>query len=313
MAVKLKLKIGAEAANVAASTGFANYTGPTPPAGVYAAKIKQLQIKETKGAEGKPKKPMLVAIIEFEAPKSHENSQYNGFAIFHRLVIPESMKEDYIDLKVGQINRLLDAISGDDSLRKIFWGGNAILDDKGVKITRLGKLVTSGKNFKGFSVVVSARNENYTEKKRDPKTKKIVKTVRRSLRVNDIYPGDHEIPDPVSDDDEIIEDDGDSVDDVLEDTDVVTDDTDVVTDDGDEVVSDEPEPEDDPEPDPEPEADEDEDDPTYEVPDEDEGDSEYVSEDGDEDGYVAEPDEEPEPEPEPEPTPAKPRKRRSAF
>ncbi|WGH22073.1 hypothetical protein [Gordonia phage MerCougar] len=299
MAVKLKLKIGAEAAKVEAATGFANYTGPTPPPGVYAAKIKQLQIRETKGGENKPKKPMLVAIIEFEAPKSHENSAYNGFAIFHRLVIPESMEEDYIDLKVGQINRLLDAISGDDKLRAVFWGGNAVMDDEGKKIIRMGKLVTSGKNFKGFSVVVSARGENYVEKKVNPKTKKVEKITRKSLRVNDIYPGDHEIPDPVSDDDDVIvEEDGDSVDDVLEDTDTVE-------------AEPEAEPEEESEPDEGETSDDDDDDPTYEVPDEDE--PEYVSEDGDEDGYVAEePEEEPEPEPEPEPAP-KPRKRRSAF
>ncbi|QAU07309.1 hypothetical protein SEA_NOSILAM_66 [Gordonia phage NosilaM] len=305
MAVKLKLKIGAEAAKVEAATGFANYTGPTPPPGVYAAKIKQLQIKETKGSEDKPKKPMLVAIIEFEAPKSHDNSIYNGFAIFHRLVIPESMEEDYIDLKVGQINRLFDAISGDDKLRAVFWGGNAVLDDKGEKIIRMGKLVTSGKDFKGFPVVVSARGENYTAKKLNPKTKKVEKTVRRSLRVNDIYPGDHEVPDPITDDEDVIvEDDGDSVDDVLTETDndeVVSDD------DGDAVVDDDPEAESEPD---ESGTGDDDDDPTYEVPDE-EDEGEYVSEDGDEDGYVAE---EPEPEPEPEPKkPAAGRRRRSAF
>lgn len=288
MATKLKLKIGAEAAKVKAAEGLGQYTGPTPPPGVYAAKVKTLQVKPTRKGD----KTMLVAVIEFEAPKNDANAKYNGFAIFHRLVIPESMDEEWIDLKVGQINRLFDAISGDEKLRTVFWGGNAVMDDKGEKIVKLGKYTIGGKGFKGLPVVVSARSENYKRKSKGSDGKVVSEDVR-ALRVNDIYPADHAIPsstvsDPtdIDEDEQVIIDDSDIDDAVVEDE----QDTDVPEDDG----AEDPEPEDEPA----------EDEP------EDEGD--YVDEDGDEDGYI---EEDPEPEPEPEPEPAKPaaRKRRSAF
>lgn len=282
MATKLKLKIGAEAAKVKAAEGLGQYTGPTPPAGVYAAKVKSLGIRPTKKGD----KTMITAVIEFEAPKNDENAKYNGFAIFHRLVIPESMDEEWIDLKVGQINRLLDAISGDEKLRTVFWGGNAVMDDKGEKIVKLGKFTIGGKGFKGLPVVVSARNENYTRKSKGADGKVVAETIR-SLRVNDIYPASHVVPkSEVSD-----------VTDIDEDEQVIIDDSDI----DDTGVVDEADI-DDTEPDEEPEPEEDE--------------TEYVDEDGDDDGYVEDDDSEPEPEeePEPEPEPAKPtRKRRSAF
>lgn len=286
MATKLKLKIGAEAAKVKAAEGLGQYTGPTPPPGVYAAKVKTLQVKPTRKGD----KTMLVAVIEFEAPKNDANAKYNGFAIFHRLVIPESMDEEWIDLKVGQINRLFDAISGDEKLRTVFWGGNAVMDDKGEKIVKLGKYTIGGKGFKGLPVVVSARSENYKRKSKGSDGKVVSEDVR-ALRVNDIYPADHAIPsstvsDPtdIDEDEQVIIDDSDLDDAVVEDE----QDTNVPEDDG----AEDPEPEDEPA----------EDEP------EDEGD--YVDEDGDEDGYIEE-----DPEPEPEPEPAKPaaRKRRSAF
>lgn len=286
MATKLKLKIGAEAAKVKAAEGLGQYTGPTPPPGVYAAKVKTLQVKPTRKGD----KTMLVAVIEFEAPKNDANAKYNGFAIFHRLVIPESMDEEWIDLKVGQINRLFDAISGDEKLRTVFWGGNAVMDDKGEKIVKLGKYTIGGKGFKGLPVVVSARSENYKRKSKGSDGKVVSEDVR-ALRVNDIYPADHAIPsstvsDPtdIDEDEQVIIDDSDLDDAVVEDE----QDTDVPEDDG----AEDPEPEDEPA----------EDEP------EDEGD--YVDEDGEEDGYIEE-----DPEPEPEPEPAKPaaRKRRSAF
>ncbi|QOP66725.1 hypothetical protein SEA_GROOTJR_66 [Gordonia phage GrootJr] len=309
MGVKLKLKLGAEAAKVKATEGYSNYSGPVPPMGVYSAKIKQIGVKPTRAGD----KTMLVTIIEFDAPKGHEHEKYNGYAIFHRLVIPESMEEEYIDLKVGQINRLFDAISGDDKLRAVFWGGNAVMDDKGEKIIKLGQFSMGGKGFKGIPVVVSTKNDSYTKKEKGADGT-IKKTPMRQLRVNDIYPSGHEVPSSGPVEEEVIVDD-----------EIVVDDDDVSDEPTDYDEDDEPEkvvaatkkrtarrkPKPEPEPEPEPETEED---PIDE--------DEYVDEDGDEDGYVAddepeaeaepEPEEDDEPEPEPEPKPTG-RKRRSAF
>ncbi|AYB69217.1 hypothetical protein KNU10_gp65 [Gordonia phage Foxboro] len=309
MGVKLKLKLGAEAAKVKATEGYSNYSGPVPPMGVYSAKIKQIGVKPTRAGD----KTMLVTIIEFDAPKGHEHEKYNGYAIFHRLVIPESMEEEYIDLKVGQINRLFDAISGDDKLRAAFWGGNAVMDDKGEKIIKLGQFSMGGKGFKGIPVVVSTKNDSYTKKEKGADGT-IKKTPMRQLRVNDIYPSGHEVPSSGPVEEEVIVDDDEIV---VDDDDVSDDPTDYDEDEQPEKVvaatkkratRRKPKPE--PEPDPE---DEDEPEPEEDPIDEDE----YVDEDGDEDGYVADEPEDgdedgPEPEPKPEPEPTG-RKRRSAF
>ncbi|WAA19695.1 hypothetical protein SEA_DALILPOP_68 [Gordonia phage Dalilpop] len=293
MATKLKLKIGAEAAKVEATAGFSQYVGEVPPRGIYRAKVRNLSIKPNKAKD----KDLLVAVVEFDAPKDDPVSKYNGYAIFERIVIPESMGDENADLFVGRINRLLDAIAGDTSLRSKFWGGDAIMDDKGEKILKIGNLVVSGKKFKGLPVVVSARDDNYKRKSRGGDGKVKVENVR-SLRINDVHPADHDVPSAVTDDDDVDLDDTEVID--VDDADieegVVDDDADGVEE---EVVED-PE-EDDPEP-------------------------VDVDADGDEEEVVYDPDDEPEddPEPEPEPEPKKApakkaaaasagRKRRPAF
>ncbi len=49
---KLVLRVGPEAAKMPSTEGFARYAGPTPPAGAYPAKVKQITIKESK--QGNP-------------------------------------------------------------------------------------------------------------------------------------------------------------------------------------------------------------------------------------------------------------------
>lgn len=273
MAIKLQLKVGAEAAKVEAVEGFSKYAGETPPAGVYKAVVKQLQIK---ALTSDPTKQKVVAIIEWFAPKGTPEAKYNGYAVFDHLTLPESMEEEYADLKIGKINRLLDAISGDQKLRSAFWGGSTVLDDKGEKILKIGSRVAGGKDFKGFPVVVSAKNDTYTKKTKNGDGE-IEKETIRTLRVNDVYPANHQMPStaPVAAEDDVVLDE-DVVDDSIVDA---VDDT----------------------PAPEPEVAELE--------------PEYVDPEGDEDGYV--PDEPVEEAPVEKPVPDAPaepaRARRSAF
>ena len=275
MAIKLQLKVGAEAAKVEAVEGFAKYAGETPPAGVYKAVVKQLQIK---ALTSDPTKQKVVAIIEWFAPKGTPEAKYNGYAVFDHLTLPESMEEEYADLKIGKINRLLDAISGDQKLRSAFWGGSTVLDDKGEKILKIGSKVAGGKDFKGFPVVVSAKNDTYTKKTKNRDGEgEVEKETIRTLRVNDVYPANHQMPStaPVA-----------AEDDVVLDEDVVDD----------SIVDDTPAPE-----------------PEVEVA---EPEPEYVDPEGDEDGYV--PDDEPVDEvpvevPDEAPAPEPARQRRSAF
>lgn len=193
---KLVLALGAEAAKVEAVEGFANYSGPTPPAGLYFSRVKQIGVTETKNT----KKTMLRVVIEFKAKDDKDSrKKFNGYAIFHHLVIPEDATEEHYGLQVGQINRLLDAMSGNDqAVRNAFWGGKADLDAAGKKITKIGKLDLTDKE--GIEIIVSARSETFNRKVlvngkpvRDPKTKKEKYEQTSSLRVNDTFPADDEI------------------------------------------------------------------------------------------------------------------------
>lgn len=193
---KLVLALGAEAAKVEAVEGFANYSGPTPPAGLYFSRVKQIGVTETKNT----KKSMLRVVIEFKAKDDKDSrKKFNGYAIFHHLVIPEDATEEHYGLQVGQINRLLDAMSGNDqAVRNAFWGGKADLDAAGKKITKIGKLDLTDKE--GIEIIVSARSETFNRKVlvngkpvRDPKTKKEKYEQTSSLRVNDTFPADDEI------------------------------------------------------------------------------------------------------------------------
>lgn len=193
---KLVLALGAEAAKVEAVEGFANYSGPTPPAGLYFSRVKQIGVTETKNT----KKPMLRVVIEFKAKDDKDSrKKFNGYAIFHHLVIPEDATEEHYGLQVGQINRLLDAMSGNDqAVRNAFWGGKADLDAAGKKITKIGKLDLTDKE--GIEIIVLARSETFNRKVlvngkpvRDPKTKKEKYEQTSSLRVNDTFPADDEI------------------------------------------------------------------------------------------------------------------------
>lgn len=192
---KLVLALGAEAAKVEAVEGFANYSGPTPPPGIYFSRVKQIALTETK----QTKKTMLRVVIEFKARNDDPRKKFNGYAIFWHLVIPEDATEEHYGLQVGQINRLLDALSGNDkAVRMAFWGGKADTDAAGKKITKIGKIDLTDKE--GVEVLVSARSETFNRKVlvngkpvRDPKTKKEKFEPSTSLRVNDVFPADDEI------------------------------------------------------------------------------------------------------------------------
>ncbi|ATS93147.1 hypothetical protein SEA_PATIO_66 [Gordonia phage Patio] len=295
MATKLKLKIGAEAAKVEATAGFSQYVGEVPPRGIYRARVKSLSIKPNKAKT----KDLLVAVIEFDTAKDDPASKYNGYAIFERMVIPESMSEENADLFVGKINRLLDAMAGNTTLRNQFWGGGTVMDDKGEKVLKIGSTLVSGKKFQGIKVVVSARDDNYKRKSRNAAGKVVAENVR-SLRVNDVYPADHEMPSKVSDEDlDALDEEAIDVDDADLEVDEGDGDPDeVITVDDDGEVETVPDPEDDG-PEPETVPDPEDDDPVY---------------DPDDDPEEPAADPEPEPEPEPEaPKKASARKRRSAF
>lgn len=223
---KLVLALGADAAKVEAVEGFANYSGPTPPAGLYFSRVKQIGITETK----QTKKTMLRVVVEFKAKDNNDpRKKFNGYAIFWHLVIPDDATEEHYGLQVGQINRLLDALSNNDKATRVaFWSNKADTDAAGKKITKVGKLDLTDKE--GIEVLVSARAETFNRKVlvngkpvRDPKTKKEKYEASSSLRVNDMFPADDEIGKDRPELLETMTDEEDLADDFIDEDDVVAD------------------------------------------------------------------------------------------
>ena len=101
---KLVLALGADAAKVEAVEGFANYSGPTPPAGLYFSRVKQIGITETK----QTKKTMLRVVVEFKAKDNNDpRKKFNGYAIFWHLVIPDDATEEHYGLQVERGTRVI--------------------------------------------------------------------------------------------------------------------------------------------------------------------------------------------------------------
>lgn len=171
---KLVLKTdysGADAAKVEGQS-FTNYDGPTPPSGVFPVSVISIKIGESKTS----KKQMLTVYAKVDAPKGHRFEKFNGFLFSDYLVIPESRNEEHFGLQVGNINVFFDALDETGKARKAFWGNNAVLDEKGEKIAKVGELTLKG----GIPAKVNGKTskERYT----DPETKKT--TVRDQARVN---------------------------------------------------------------------------------------------------------------------------------
>ncbi|WIC89685.1 hypothetical protein SEA_APIARY_63 [Rhodococcus phage Apiary] len=238
---KLQLGLGSDAAKVEAVEGFTTYDGPTPPPGIYPASVISMKMGESSS-----KKPMFTVYVKVDAPKNDPKGRdkYNGYLISHFLVVPGSRDEEHYGLQVGQINRLMDAMSGDTSARKALWAGQAVTDEKGEKILKIGNNVTLKG---GVKVMIATKADSYKRKDKETGEVETVKT----LRINDFYP----MPDggePVAEEKEpevVYEDEDESGDDSApaadddagdEDLGVVADDDDA----GEPDADDEPEPED---------------------------------------------------------------------
>jgi len=177
---KYVVKVGPEAAKVKSTEGFARYSGPTPPPGAYPVRVRSIRATESKSGDD-----MLAVMMVVSAPKQDSRSKYNGFPIFHRLMLPLETTEEYFELKVGQINRLLDALSNNSpAAKQAFWSNKAVTDaTKKPKFLKIGPIDLQGKE--GLPAVVDIKLRKYEVK--DPNTPgKVREGV--SADVNDILP-----------------------------------------------------------------------------------------------------------------------------
>jgi hypothetical protein len=179
--LKLSGNVGIEAAKIDAVEGFSDYDGEVPPGGTYPSSVIAIKV-----GTSSTKKPMLTVFSKIDAPKNDpkKRDRYNGYLMSDFLVIPEDKNYEHYGLQVGQINRLLDALSGDDmEARKKFWSGNAVTSADGKKLESIGPIKIKG----GVKVMIAAKADSYKRKEKDEDGNEELVTVK-TLRVNDYFP-----------------------------------------------------------------------------------------------------------------------------
>ncbi len=123
-----KVKLG-EFADIDAAEGFSDYTGKTPPKGMYRTKVKFWKL--VTNSKGDPMFKLLLEIAE-----KGEKAKFNGYAIWHNANIT----------KVGApyLNAMLDAL-------QISRSGKIVLSaEKEDRVTKIG-----GKAVDGLEVLVT--------------------------------------------------------------------------------------------------------------------------------------------------------------
>lgn len=132
-----KVKLG-EFADIDAAEGFSDYTGPTPPKGMYRCKIKFLKLVTNSKGD-----PMFKVLFEIAENPKGDKAKYNGYAIWHNANIT----------KVGApyLNAMLDALGLSRS-------GKIVLSaEKEERVTKIG-----GKEVDGLVVLITtARKRKY--------------------------------------------------------------------------------------------------------------------------------------------------------
>jgi hypothetical protein len=178
--LKLNGNVGVDAAKVDAVEGFSTYDGPVPPAGLYPASVISIKVGESKES----KKAMLTVYTKIDAPKNDKKKrhEYNGYLMSDFLVIPDDKNYEHYGLQVGQINRFLDALSGEDmEVRRKFWSGNAVTSADGKKLESVGTVKIKG----GVKVIVNTKKDSYKRKEKDSETGKEELVTVDTLRIND--------------------------------------------------------------------------------------------------------------------------------
>lgn len=142
------------------------YEGPTPPPGVYNAKIKKVWYKETR--TGKPALNVLFVIDE-----QNENKVYNGAGIFNMYLIPADPTSPAFSIQMSQLDSFVMALSngtmGYKGFQEAAHGEKIILKEpqkydpsKNNEIKQIGKLVVTGEQ----TANIKAKMETYDGKER---------------------------------------------------------------------------------------------------------------------------------------------------
>lgn len=141
---KLKLNLNSTdkaALNKAADEStFKKYMGKPPVEGVYEAVIKGLHFITVKTEGDNFGHPQFRAVVEIREPKDSPKSEYNGFAFFHKVMLPVNREHEWYGMHASQTRELLTALDrGGEAAWNGFQADSVVIDDKKTpNVTALG-------------------------------------------------------------------------------------------------------------------------------------------------------------------------------
>lgn len=135
-----KIKVG-DFSDIDAAEGFSDYSGPTPPKGVYLFEVKKWWLVENKNSE-----PMFKIIFEIAEDKGSEKAKYNGYAVWHYANITEK--------SAPFLNAMLDALG---ISRKAVYASKIVLSqEKEDLVVKIGS-----KAVAGLEVLINTKREEW--------------------------------------------------------------------------------------------------------------------------------------------------------
>lgn len=135
------------------------YNGPTPPPGVYGAKISRLWFGETKAGDPTIK-------VSFQFDNEGEDAVYNGFSFIQNYGVPTDPSAKSFVPKVNQLDAFLIALSGgkmgfQEFQEAMAEGRNDADSDKngklGIPVTQIGSVKITGNK----KVKIKTRHNEY--------------------------------------------------------------------------------------------------------------------------------------------------------
>jgi len=145
---KVKIKAG-DFSGVDAAKGFAAYSGPKPPKGVYKCKVKIWNLKINSSGD-----QMFKILLEIDEPKGSKKAKFNGYPMWHQANLTEK--------SAPFVNAMLDAMKVS---RKAVWSVGVVTEQGGDINAKMGTKVTkiAGKSPVGIEVLVVTKIDNYND------------------------------------------------------------------------------------------------------------------------------------------------------
>lgn len=141
------------------------YTGPLPPAGIYRATLKRMELTKTGERAKNPGTPMLKMLVEIDEPKDSSKAKYNGYGIWTNQTITEQ-SAPFVNQTLASM------VAGDErklkALKHWFWNGDLNTENSdGGHINAIGKFKV-GSPEASIPVIINTKNKKTTPDYPDP-------------------------------------------------------------------------------------------------------------------------------------------------